>query len=186
MQKTAPIARLIITLLFALSLYACTSNKVARQADTWPKDMPSRAYFLKVYEADEANKKIQTQEEYLTWIVRFYSGWELYRRGWIKMTNELVAQVEDPSQIKEIRYKIDRIGRLVSGEWAKKSDTRTIYLRHVSIWGNALLESLDRNQALPLINRVNQDVDDLLTHKISADVITAERYFPADEDDPFL
>lgn len=186
MQKIALPFRLIAALLLISSLFACSSNKVARQANAWPSDMPSRAYFLKVYEADEVNKKIQTKEEYLTWIVRFYNGWELYRRGWIKMTNELVAQVDDPSQIKEIRYKVDRIGRLVSGEWAKKSDTRTIYLRHVSVWGNALLESLDRNEALPLINRVNQDVDDLLAHRINADVITAERYFPADEDDPFL
>lgn len=148
--------------------------------------MPSRTYFLKVYEADSVNKKIQTQEQYLTWILRFYGGWELYGRGWIKMTNELIAQLGDPSQAKEIRHKVDRIGRLVSGEWAKKSDTRTIYLRHVSIWGNALLESLDRDQALPLVNRVNQDVDDLLAHRIHADVITAQRYFPPDKDDPFL
>jgi hypothetical protein len=186
MQKIALMTRLLALLILVSSLFACSSTKVARQADAWPNAMPSRAYFLKVYEADETNKKIQTQEEYLTWIVRFYSGWELYRRGWIKMTDELVAQVDDPAQVKEIRHKVDRIGRLVSGEWAKKSDTRTIYLRHVSIWGNALLESLDRDEALPLINRVNQDVDDLLAHRIKAEVITAERYFPADEDDPFL
>ncbi len=188
MQKFAPLTRLTASLLLVMSLFACTStsNKVAHQKEPWPSEMPSRSYFLKIYEADKVNKEIQTQEEYLTWIVRFYNGWELYRRGWTKMTDELIAQVEDPSQVKEIRYKIDRIGRLVSGEWAKKSDTRTIYLRHVSVWGNALLESLDRHEALPLINRVNQDVDDLLAHKISADVITAERYFPADENDPFL
>ncbi|HSX85892.1 MAG TPA: hypothetical protein VLE50_10830 [Cellvibrio sp.] len=178
--------RLPVILILISSLFACSSNKIAHQTDSWPSEMPSRTYFLKVYEADDANKKIQTQEEYLTWIARFYNGWELYRRGWIKMTDELIAQVEDPNQVKEIRYKIDRIGRLVSGEWAKKSDTRTIYLRHVSIWGNALLESLDRDQALPLINRVNQDVDDLLANRINPDIITAERYFPADEDDPFL
>ena len=188
MQKIASLSRIATLIILISGLLACstTSNKIAREADSWPQGMPSRAYFVKVYEADKVNKNIQTQEEYLTWIVRFYNGWELYRRGWIKMTDELVAQVDDPRQVKEIKFKIDRIGRLVSGEWAKKSDTRTIYLRHVSIWGNALLESLDRNQALPLINRVNQDVDDLLAHKINADVITAERYFPPDENDPFL
>lgn len=188
MQKIASLSRIATLIILLSGLLACstTSNKIAREADSWPQGMPSRAYFVKVYEADKVNKDIQTQEEYLTWIVRFYNGWELYRRGWIKMTDELVAQVDDPRQVKEIKFKIDRIGRLVSGEWAKKSDTRTIYLSHVSIWGNALLESLDRNQALPLINRVNQDVDDLLAHKINADVITAERYFPPDENDPFL
>src|SRR5688572_19748648 len=99
MQKIAPMARLLALLILVSSLFACSSTKVARQADAWPKAMPSRAYFLRVYEADDTNKKIQTQEEYLTWIVRFYSGWELYRRGWIKMTDELVAQVDDPTQV---------------------------------------------------------------------------------------
>ncbi len=184
MQKFAQPFRLVALLALALTLFACTSHRAVN--NTWPERMPSRAYFVDTYEADTVNKQIQTQDEYLTWVLRFYKGWELYRRGWIKMSDELVAQVHDPEQVSEIRYKIDRIGRLVSGEWAKKSNTRTIYLRHVSIWGNALLESLDRDQALPLINRVNQDVDDLLAHKIKPDVITADRYFPANEDDPFL
>jgi hypothetical protein len=184
MQRVAQHCRFLALIALISTLFACTSHRTKQ--DAWPERMPSRAYFLKVYAADSANKKVQTQEEYLTWIVRFYNGWELYRRGWTKMSDELVAQVKDPQQVDEIRDKIARIGRLVSGEWAKKSDTRTIYLRHVSIWGNALLESLDRDQALPLINRVNQDVDDLLDHKINPDVITADRYFPRNEDDPFL
>lgn len=186
MPHIAPLSRLMAIAILVSTLFACSSNKIVRQADAWPSDMPSRAYFISIYEADESNKKIQTEEEYLVWIVRFYSGWELYRRGWIKMTNELVAQIEDPNQVNEIRHKVDRMGRLIAGEWAKKSPTRTIYTRNVSIWGNALLESLDRNEALPLINRVNQDVDDLLAQKIKADSITPERYFPVDEDDPFL
>lgn len=184
MSKISQLLRMLALIALTSTLFACGTHRATQ--DTWPEGMPSRAYFVKVYEADKINKQIQTKDEYLTWILRFYNGWELYRRGWIKMTNELVEQVEDPQQVTEIRYKINRIGRLVSGEWAKKSDTRTIYLRHVSIWGNALLESLDRDQALPLINQVNQDVDDLLAHRIKPEVITADRYFSADEDDPFL
>lgn len=184
MQRVVHHFRFLALIALISTLFACTSHRTAQH--TWPEQIPSRAYFLKVYHADEVNKQIQTEDEYLTWIVRFYNGWELYRRGWTKMSDELVVQVKDPEQVDEIREKIARIGRLVSGEWAKKSDTRTIYLRHVSIWGNALLESLDRDQALPLINRVNKDVDDLLAHKINPDVITADRYFPRDENDPFL
>ncbi len=185
MLNTAPLLRFPAILLLAASLFACSTQKMARD-ENWPGSMPPRAYFVKAYEADNANKKIQTEQEYMTWIVRFYNGWELYNRGWTKMTDELMAQIHDPSEAREIHGKIDRIGRQVSAEWAKKSDTRTIYLRHVSIWGNALLESLDRDQALELVTKVNQDVDDLLAHKIKPSVITAERYFPADEDDPFL
>lgn len=173
-----------ILLVFIVFISACTSHKVAEQ--TWPAKMPSHNYFLTIYNADKHNQQVQTEEDYFKWIVRFYNGWELYRRGWLKMTDELMAQVENPAEADEIKFKIDRIGRLVSGEWAKKSDTRTIYLRHVSIWGNALLESLDRGEPLPLINRINQDVDDLLARKIHPDTITAQRYYAADADDPFL
>lgn len=185
MQHTAPFFRLLALLMLVSSLFACTTQKLARD-ENWPETMPPRAFFVQTYEADEINRRIQTEQEYMTWIVRFYNGWELYGRGWTKMSNELLAQIDDPAEVDTIKYKIDRIGRLVSAEWAKKSDTRTIYLRHVSIWGNALLESLDRDQALELVIKVNQDVDDLLAHKIKPAVITAERYFPVNEDDPFL
>jgi hypothetical protein len=186
MQKTALLLRIMAVLILATSLFACSTHRTARDADQWPSNIPPRSYFLKVYGEDPDNKRIQTQEEYLTWILRFYNGWELYRRGWVKMTHELVTQVEDPRQINEITEKMERIGRLVSGEWAKKTDKRTIYVRQVSIWGNALLESIDRNEPLSLVTRVNQDVDDLLAHKINPDIITADRYFPPDENDPFL
>lgn len=185
MQYTALFFRLPALLMLVSTLFACSTQKLARD-ENWPATMPSRNYFVKAYEADEANKKVQTQQEYLTWIVRFYNGWELYGRGWTKMTNELLEQIDNPAEAKQIKTRVDRIGRLVSAEWAKKSDTRTIYLRHVAIWGNALLESLDRDQALELVTRVNQDVDDLLAHKIKPNTITAERYFPVDEEDPFL
>lgn len=185
MQNIALFSRLLALILLASSLFACSTSKIA-QEQHWPESMPPRSYFVNAYEADAINKELQTQQEYMTWIVRFYNGWELYGRGWTKMTNELLEQIDNPTEAVEIKAKIDRIGRLVSAEWAKKSDTRTIYLRHVSIWGNALLESLDRDQALELVTRVNQDVDDLLAHRIKPAVITAERYFPADEDDPFL
>jgi hypothetical protein len=176
--------RQLLFALFILALSACSHHQIAR--DGWPEAIPPNSYFLSVYKADSANKLIQTEEEYFTWIIRFYNGWELYRRGWTKMTNELLEQVEDPTQTKEIKFKIDRLGRLVSGEWAKKVKNRCIFTRHVAIWGNALLESLDRGEPLPLINQINQDVDDLLAHKIHPDLITAARYFPPDEDDPFF
>jgi len=177
------LVRYYTLLIIATLISACSSHKIVDKP--WPQEMPSRSYFTKIYNADKENKLIQTEEDYLKWIVRFYNGWELYRRGWIKMTDELMAQVDNPAEAEEIKFKIDRIGRLVSGEWAKKSEARTIYLRHVSIWGNSLLESLDRGEPLPLINRINQDVDDLLAHKIHPDTITADRYYASDENDPF-
>jgi hypothetical protein len=85
MQKFASFFRLTILLALITGLLACTtqSKKMAR-SDAWPEHMPSRTYFIKVYEADAVNKEIQKREEYLTWILRFYNGWELYGRGWTK------------------------------------------------------------------------------------------------------
>ncbi len=184
LQMTSPRLYLVLTLAALLWLSGCTHRQL--QQDSWPERMPSRDYFIAVYEADDTNKAMQSQSDYLTWVLRFYQGWELYRRGWIRMSDELVAQLHNPAEADEVEKKIGRIGRLVAGEWAKKSNTRTIYLRHVSVWGNALLESLDRQQELPLINRINQDVDDLLALRLGKEAITADRYFSQDADNPFL
>lgn len=176
--------RFFLALSFCL-LAACSTHRHLGE-DTWPQTMPAREDFLAVYAADEGNSAIQTEEEYLLWIVRFYQGWELYRRGWTKMTEELVSQLHDPSQAPEVREKIGIVGFKMSSEWAKKADTRTIYLRHVSVWGNALLESIERDDALNLVNRVDQDIDDLIARRITPDLISAERYYPSDPDNPFL
>lgn len=177
-----------LSLAFSLVLLVLISGCANRQygENNWPERMPSREYFVSVYEADSDNKAIQPQEEYLMWVLRFYQGWELYRRGWTRMTDELLAQIHNPAEADEIEEKINRIGRLVAGEWAKKSNTRTIYLRHVSVWGNALLESLDRQEELPLINKINRDIDDLLARRLNKEAITPARYFAQDEDNPFL
>jgi len=169
----------------SLVISACTSAPQVVQ-DDWPADIPTRAYFHQVYEQDKANMAIQTEEEYLTWVVRFYHGWELYRRGWNRMTDELLVEIHDPVQAADAKLKTEHLGMMIAGEWAKKVDERTIFTRHVAIWGNALLESIDRGNAVDLINRVSADVAQLLAHKIQPDLITAGRYFPQDASDPFL
>lgn len=169
----------------AILLSACSSRQFVAD-DNWPADMPPKAIFVNAYEADAHNKAVQTQDEYMLWIVRFYKGWELYRRGWLTMTDELMSQISNPAEAKEIEERIYRVGVKMSSEWAKKSDQRTIYLRHVYVWGNALLESIEQNNCLELVTRVEQDIDDLLARKLGRDAITADRYFAIDPDNPFL
>lgn len=170
---------LVVSTLVLLS--ACSNLK-----DQWPDQVPNRSLFIKAYNADTQNKQIQTQEEYLLWIQRFYMGWEIYRNGWLKVTNQLTEQTADDQDKKIIEKKMQQIGLKISCEWAKKSRHRKIFTRHVSIWGNALLESLDRNEPLLLIDKVNADVDALLAHKLQPKTITENRYYPQDENNPFL
>lgn len=166
-----------------LSFAACSHHQVAQ--DNWPANLPDHRYFQQAYDSDATNKAIQTRAEYETWVLRFYQGSAFYRRGWIKMTDELLAELPDTQQRQDARAKMDHLGILIASEWAKKDDKRAIFTRNVAVWGNALLESIDRGQPIELINRVTNDVNKLLARKIKPDLITATRYFTPD-DDSFL
>jgi hypothetical protein len=50
------------------------------------------------------------------------------------------------------------------------------------VWGNALLKSLDHGETLQLIDRVSVDIYNLMTRKIAADAIAADRYYAQDEE----
>lgn len=167
-------------IVYFLLMSGCTQLR-----EDWPSEVPNKNRFLAVYNKDPINKAMQTPEEYLLWVERFYMGWEIYRRGWLKTTNELMAEIE-PAKQAEYKKKMNKLGFAICSEWAKKSKTRRIYTRHVSVWGNALVESLDRGEYDQLVERVQADVDALLAHKLEPDLITASRYYPEDENNPFL
>ncbi len=168
--------------LLLLSSCATRSQKVA----SWPSDMPSREFFVAHYESDLDNKSGQDVEEYLLWVLRFYKGWELYSNGWTKVTEDSLHGVTDPALAQEIRTKMNLIGEGIACEWAKNKKDRRILTRHVVVWGNALIESIKRDQELTLINRVLADVNGLLVKQVALDDVKAERYFPRDGDDVFM
>jgi hypothetical protein len=176
----------VLRSIFIASFILLLTAGCSHLKDQWPDQVPKRSLFLKAYQLDQENKRIQSQEEYLLWIQRFYLGWEIYRNGWLKVTNQLVEETHNPDDRKIVEKKMQQIGLKISREWAKKHKQRKIFTRHVSIWGNALLESLDRNEPLLLIEKVNADVDALLAHKLQPKAITASRYYPQDENNPFL
>ena len=180
-------SRFLLSLLVTsiLSLTACVS-RAPQQAD-WPTHIPSREFFVARYEADADNKASEDLNEYLLWVVRFYEGWELYSNGWTKVTQDALHGVKDPVAAQEIKTKMDLIGQGIACEWPKNKKDRRIYTRHIVVWGNALIESIKRDQELPLINRVLADVNGLVAYQVGVDEIKAERYFPRDgSDDVFM
>lgn len=180
-------SRFLLSLLVAsfLFLTACVSH-APQQAD-WPRHIPSREFFVAHYDADTDNKVSEDLDEYLLWVVRFYEGWELYNNGWTKVTQNALHGVKDPVVAQEIKTKMDLIGQGIACEWPKNKKDRRIYTRHIVIWGNALIESIKRNQELPLINRVLADVNGLMAYQVAIDDIKAERYFSRDaSDDVFM
>lgn len=179
-------SRFFLSFIFlcVIFLSACVSR--APQAENWPSDIPSRAFFIAHYESDLENKSGQEVEEYLLWVLRFYKGWELYNNGWTKVTDDSLHGVTDPALAQEIRTKMGLIGEGIACEWAKNKKDRRILTRHVVVWGNALIESINRDQELALINRVLADVNGLLAQQVTLDEVKAERYFPRDNDDIFM
>lgn len=180
-MKTKILSSLII---FSLVLLTACANQ-APKTSQWPMDIPPRDFFVNSYNADLDNKKNQELDEYLLWVFRFYKGWELYRNGWSQVTEDSLIGVKDPLVAHEIKTKMDFIGSGIACEWAKSKKDRRILTRHVVVWGNALIESMKRDEELPLINKVVADMTGLLEQKIELDDVKAERYFPKDKDDVF-
>ena len=175
---------LSLILVGLLFLSACASR--SPQVLNWPSDIPSREFFIAHYESDLENKQGQDLDEYLLWVLRFYKGWELYSNGWTQVTEDSLHTVTDPILAHEIKTKMNLIGESVAGEWAKNKKDRRILTRHVVVWGNALIESIKRDQELTLVNRVLADVYGLLAQQVALDEVIAERYFPRDGDDVFM
>lgn len=174
-----------ITFLLLIGLVSACSTINSRQ-EGWPPELPPRDYFVTYYNQDQEHQKVSPLDTYLLWIRRFYEGWTLYPNGWLKTTNKLVNTVETSDSQIEARDKMMTIGRLVSAEWAKDDAYRIINTRMLSIWGGALQESINQEDQLPLVTRVLEDVNGLLSNQLSADIITAERYYADDEEDDFF
>jgi hypothetical protein len=167
------IRRLIWLLIFAVS--GCADYQIKESA--WSNELPPEEYFLKSYMRDSINSNLQPFDQYLTWIKRFYQGWEVYPNGWNNVTQDLLHKIKDPVALEEIKQQMDRLGKSISGEWAKNNATRRINTQHVSIWGNALLKSVEYGETSKILDRITADVDDLLGNRISADVITENRFY---------
>ena len=173
----------VIFFLALLVLIGCASQ--GTKEATWPEDLPPRAYFLELYQNDLSNKNRQHLDEFLTWITRFYEGWEMYPNGWNTMVQEILQKNKTRHVARTIKINLDRLGLLIAGEWAKNNHTRLINTHHVSVWVKALLKSADHGETLQIIDRIFIDVEQLLTHKIATDAITADRYYAFDDEAQF-
>jgi len=139
--------------------------------------MPAQAQFAEHYQQDRRNANLQSLEQYLTWVERFYQGWDMYPSGWNQISYDLTAKIADPSAKIAVETKLRHLGVAIAAEWAKDNAARCITTRHVAIWGNALRKSAERSKIEEILDRVLDDVDNLLNHRIAADVITENRFY---------
>lgn len=166
---------LLITLV--LFIGACTT---APKSDEWPSSMPPLTYLQAYYERDAENQQALSEKGYLTWVYRFYNGWELYSRGWLQATDELVDSLQTPEEKARGRILMEEIGFLVGPEWAKSDPYRTINTRHVALWGNVILQAMVADSQFPLLYQIRSDVHQLLDGDITSKTIVKNRYMVDD------
>jgi hypothetical protein len=177
------IVRLSQALACLFLLMACTITRF--EADVWPDSVPARDYFDVVYAADEDNQAVQSREEYLLWVLRFYEGWELYGRGWKHVTEDVLRDVDDPNEYRELADRLADVGLLIAAEWSKKSERRRIRTPQLSVWGNTLLEAVERGEQSQILIEIQEDIDDLFNHRLLLSDITRDRYYASDPHDVF-
>jgi hypothetical protein len=173
-----PFFYLALSLIFS----GCASVK---EKKTWPAEIPPIHVYTDYYSQDVGHQTALTEQEYLLWVHRFYYGWALYNRGWLKATDELVATLKTENDKKDAKEKMLAIGKLVSPEWAKNKQYRVINSRHLGIWGNAINSSILAKEQMLMLDKILLDVQLLLEKRVEPNSIIEARYYLADSDDPF-
>ncbi len=164
--------RSVVLVALAALLAACASSRVL---DEWPETVPEQNWFIQAYQADEANQQRQTDVEYLTWVVRFYEGWELMATGWNDITPALMVDMEG-EQRRELAARSEQLGKMISAEWAKDNDVRSIDTSMLSLWGSVMLAVEQPHAKLAAVTLIDQDVDALLRGELSAEEVNDQRY----------
>lgn len=159
-----------------LALVAASCARAPVQPVEWPQDLPPISHYHQIYDQDEANQAVQSRTKYLEWVGRFYNGWELHQDGWHATTRDVLHGIENRTDKERLRTKMAYLGRMISGEWAKDSGNRRIRSRLLSVWGQALLDSIERGNEEMLIDQVTRDVEALLSGDLDPAEITLARY----------
>jgi len=165
-----------LLLLFMMSMLCVACAGLSVKPTEWPEDLPPMDYYENAYEQDSRNQALQSREKYLTWVRRFYKGWDLYQDGWLVTTRDILLGIEDDAARQQVEEKLFELGKLLSAEWAKESPERAVQTRELSIWGQALLKSLDRQRQEKLVDHVTRDVNALLGGSLDRTDINLKRY----------
>lgn len=161
-------------ILMVITMASCIRTPVDRVS--WPEDLPPISHYEQVYAQDDANQAVQSREKYLEWVVRFYKGWKLYQDGWQATTRDVLYAMDEGARKARVERKLAELGMLISAEWAKNSEDRSIRSRELSIWGQALLKAMNQGAEEILIDQITRDVNALLSDNLNPADINLQRY----------
>jgi len=158
------------SLLLILLLTACASLP-----ERWPEGAPPRAYFEEVYAADARNRQLEARDDYLLWVSRFYSGVPPVA-GWLDLSEAVLATLTEPER-GGVAARLLELGAKISSDWAKSNELRVIDNRVGNVWRAALDEALNQGDIEGFLDRLEADVDALLSGELDAEQVRFERYY---------
>lgn len=159
-----------IPLLFIL-LASCITSANSGWIDT----IPPQRQFVQAYQADLENQQLQSQHEYLEWILGFYQGTLLYPTGWLDIESALLDGAH-PDALDSLDSRLEQLGFAIGSEWAKENAVRLIDNRMLSLWGSALQLSQGASEQQRAIELIGSDIDNLLSGTLAKEDIVESRY----------
>jgi hypothetical protein len=92
------------------------------------------------YQRDHSNQKVQTWREYWGWVQDFYKG-NLLADGWTKYSETTLNVVKAEAARRTVLTKLNRLGKVISQEWAKDVKLRRINTTDLRRWNDAIAEA---------------------------------------------
>jgi hypothetical protein len=160
------------TLAALLLLCACTTP--LPQPD-WPAELPARQIFTTVWRSAAVNQTVQSEDDYLLWVRRFYQGYNLVP-GWLSMSAQVNERLT-PRERAAVARSLRELGSRIGAEWAKDNGVRLVNTRMVAVWRDALLEALAQEDLPAYLERLDADMDAVLNGRLAADEVVFERYY---------
>ena len=161
----------MLVILFAL-LTACA---IRTPELVWPDGIPPQSFFRPEWQAATANQELQSETDYLLWVIRFYEGYTSVP-GWLDMTEQVLARIP-PREHDWVTGRLLELGGRIGREWAKDNAVRLINTRSAAVWRDALLEALARDELAAYLDLLSGDIDALMSGTLNSDVIRFERYY---------
>jgi hypothetical protein len=101
---------------------------------------PTEAEIRAEYQRDRSNQKLQSWKEYRGWVEGFYQG-NFLADGWTKYCQTTLDVVKSKDARPGILKKLNHLGKLISGEWAKHDSVRKITTTHLRRWHDVITEA---------------------------------------------
>ena len=162
----------------------CNSYRIDQ---AWPIELPPQKVFIKGF-LDKRSLESASDSQlsyHLGWIKKFYQGTALYPNGWLSASDQFIESVKDEEDRRTVESRMYKLGILIANEWAQDNDIRLINNANIATWGSALRTAAEKEDQLLFLEKVELDVELLLTERLRARQIKYERYFPEESFDDF-